>query len=372
MQDSGHEVTFVVPRALGLYARSLHLPAFSIGDGREMRVFKDERLYTTRFDGWSSWKQTLERYVAPTLESDLERTRVFFDQWKPDVVVTTGFAVAPRVAALARGCVHMSCTIYPQHLALQRRRHDNFPTGLMAELRRIVPPDLVARHRLTGLAWGGSGRSMLLHDRAVLGEDPPGGAVYVAGFPYWDQVPISQGELSEAMEWLDLSDDPLVVVTLGSFIGLRATERWHACLDEVMSVGARALLVGAKTARLSVERYGKNRVLTTAFLPLSQVLKSADAIVHHGGVGTTFAALRTATPSVVTPQAFDQGYCARLVAQSGTGVDARELGLRSGLLLVLESSTIQTRARTVRGALVNNSHAAEMAATWITTGGRHS
>lgn len=43
------------------------------------------------------------------------------------------------------------------------------------------------------------------------------------------------------------------------------------------------------------------------------------AIVHHGGAGTTGAALRSGVPSVVVPLGFDQPYWGRRVEALGVG-----------------------------------------------------
>lgn len=48
------------------------------------------------------------------------------------------------------------------------------------------------------------------------------------------------------------------------------------------------------------------RVVAAEYLPFSQLLPHAAAIVHHGGVGTTSQALRAGVPQVVVPMAFDQ------------------------------------------------------------------
>ena len=45
------------------------------------------------------------------------------------------------------------------------------------------------------------------------------------------------------------------------------------------------------------------------------------AIVHHGGSGTTGAALRSGVPSVVVPLSFDQPYWGRRVAALGVGTE---------------------------------------------------
>lgn len=60
-------------------------------------------------------------------------------------------------------------------------------------------------------------------------------------------------------------------------------------------------------------------VIAAEYLPFSQLLPQASAIVHHGGVGTTSQALRAGVPQVVVPMAFDQFDNAERVEQLGCG-----------------------------------------------------
>lgn len=61
------------------------------------------------------------------------------------------------------------------------------------------------------------------------------------------------------------------------------------------------------------------RVVTAKYLPFSQLLPHAAAIIHHGGVGTTSQALRAGVPQVVVPMAFDQFDNAERVAKLECG-----------------------------------------------------
>ncbi len=61
------------------------------------------------------------------------------------------------------------------------------------------------------------------------------------------------------------------------------------------------------------------RVFTADYLPFSQLLLHASAIIHHGGVGTTSQALRAGVPQVVVPMAFDQFDNAERVSKLACG-----------------------------------------------------
>jgi sterol 3beta-glucosyltransferase len=60
-------------------------------------------------------------------------------------------------------------------------------------------------------------------------------------------------------------------------------------------------------------------ILVVEDVPHSWLFPRADAVVHHGGAGTTGAALRAGRPSVVAPFFADQFFWARRVARLGAG-----------------------------------------------------
>ena len=60
-------------------------------------------------------------------------------------------------------------------------------------------------------------------------------------------------------------------------------------------------------------------VFAAGYLPFSQLLANASAIVHHGGVGTTSQAFAAGIPQTIVPMAFDQFDNAERVQQLGCG-----------------------------------------------------
>jgi rhamnosyltransferase subunit B len=61
-------------------------------------------------------------------------------------------------------------------------------------------------------------------------------------------------------------------------------------------------------------------VLWQPYVPLSALLPRASALVHHGGIGTTAEALRSGTPQLISPFAWDQFDNAARVASLGAGM----------------------------------------------------
>ena len=145
---------------------------------------------------------------------------------------------------------------------------------------------------------------------------------------------------------------PLVYIGWGSVQG--ETQEWMACLAvrTLMLVGCRGIVLGGWEQLSSkhllgqpdspeMEHFVKEHVL---FLPTAnhaQLFRKCSVIVHHGGIGTTISAIRSGTPSVVTPIFYDQFDSARLVQKSGQGI-----GLRA-----FSSTTPETLAAAIRTCL---------------------
>src|SRR5208283_4942931 len=83
----------------------------------------------------------------------------------------------------------------------------------------------------------------------------------------------------------------------------------------VRQTGQRAVvLAGGTTAE--AERDSKH-VITIDYAPHDWLFPRATAVIHHGGAGTTAAALRAGKPSILVPGFFDQSFWANAVYRLG-------------------------------------------------------
>lgn len=101
------------------------------------------------------------------------------------------------------------------------------------------------------------------------------------------------------------------------------------------------------------------RVVTANYLPFRELLRSAQAIVHHGGIGTTSQALAAGLPQVVVPMAFDQfdnaARVARLGCGSWLGMPSVSAGrLTSHLRQVLAGAEIRVAAQRMAERVAKN------------------
>jgi len=327
LRSDGHEVTFACPRTLGLYLRALGFASVALGDGDEARVLRDDSMFNTRRGGWTSWEQTWDRYVGPVLvESHDTMARTLADH-RPDLIITNTFAAAARIAALQAGVTHVALSMYPQYdetlAPTGGASLAEFAPAYRATASALAGHDLIDTYGERLVLWGVDRSGPIMHDPALLGASTMSRPVEITGFPDWESPSLgSADELIAALDWITSSTDPTVIVTQGSFIGWRGMASWQESAQATALIGVRAVLVGARGRWADETLANRSDIIATGYLPLSTVTPLADGGIHHGGLGTTFAFLRSGTPAVVRPHAYDQPFNANLVAQAGAGLDA--------------------------------------------------
>jgi UDP:flavonoid glycosyltransferase YjiC (YdhE family) len=132
-------------------------------------------------------------------------------------------------------------------------------------------------------------------------RDWPAQAV-VTGFPWFDadDDALLPPKLAQ---FLDDGEPPLVF-TLGSAVVADAGPFYHTSAAVAKLLARRAILV-AKNRRVLPPELPEG-VVAFDYAPFSLLFPRAEAIVHHGGVGTTGQAMRAGRPSLVMPCAWDQ------------------------------------------------------------------
>ena len=145
----------------------------------------------------------------------------------------------------------------------------------------------------------------------------------------------------ELLEFLESGEKP-VVVSFGSMAGEDSDGTTRILLDAIRTRGERAILQ-AGWGELGNSRLSEN-ILRIDYAPHCWLFSRASCIVHHGGAGTTAAALRAGVPSVVVWHMLDQPYWGIRLESLGLGPKplARYKltadGLAESIREVLESS----------------------------------
>lgn len=136
-------------------------------------------------------------------------------------------------------------------------------------------------------------------------------AVEVTG-PWWS--PSGEALAPDLAAFLDAGPAP-VYVGFGSMPAADPQGTSDLVAQAISQSGQRAVVLRGH-ADLAVDLPG---VLMIDGAPHDALLPRCAAVVHHGGAGTTTAALRAGVPQVVVPHMGDQPYWARRMHELGVG-----------------------------------------------------
>ena len=112
----------------------------------------------------------------------------------------------------------------------------------------------------------------------------------------------------ELLEFLNEGSKP-IYIGFGSIPNNDADKMTKIVLEAVSLSGCRAIL-GTGCNDLRKGELGEDKVFAIDHVPHDWLFPRVELAVHHGGAGTTAAAIRAGIPSVVVPFFGDQNYWA--------------------------------------------------------------
>jgi rhamnosyltransferase subunit B len=176
--------------------------------------------------------------------------------------------------------------------------------------------------------------------------------VRLTGFPLFDERGVTAPPAG-LDAFLDAGDPPLVF-TPGS--AMRHGEPFFAAaVDACERLNRRGVLLTRYPEQLPPKL--PTGVTHFDFVPLSQILPRAAALIHHGGIGTTAQGLANGVPQLIMPLSHDQPDNAARVQRLGVG-DSLKLKQFTGpnverkLRPLLESESVRRSCRDVASRFV--------------------
>jgi UDP:flavonoid glycosyltransferase YjiC (YdhE family) len=171
--------------------------------------------------------------------------------------------------------------------------------------------------------------------------------VYLAQFPLWDEAEVHQ-PAPEVQAFLEAGDPPLVF-TPGS-ANMQAREFLQAAAEACRLLGRRGMLLTRFPEQVPADL--PTDVRHFDYVPFSQVLPRAAAVVHHGGIGSTSQGLRAGIPQLLMPLAHDQPDNAARIVRLGVGdwlapAKFRSPAVAEKLATLVGSSSVRDRCREV-------------------------
>jgi len=216
-------------------------------------------------------------------------------------------ALLPGMSVWPKNVVHRLSHALTRQVVWQTARSAGNPAR--TELLGLGPAPLFASRRTFGSGHILYGFSPAFLPRPADWSDN----IRVTGFWFVDE-PAGWLPDRALLDFLEAGAPP-VYIGFGSMSSEHPAELMRLILDALAIHGRRAV-VHSGWAGLASATLPAN-VLTVGSLPHAWLFPRVSAIVHHGGAGTTAAAVRAGKPAVVVPFHGDQPFWARLAHQRG-------------------------------------------------------
>ncbi len=165
---------------------------------------------------------------------------------------------------------------------------------------------------------------------------------------YWFLDPPASWKPPEDLVRFVEAGPPPVFVGLGSMLGRRANQVAREATRALKALGRRSILAFPEGVLEGADLPPDAHL--AGDIPHSWLFPQMAAVVHHGGAGTTGAALRAGRPSVVVPLTADQAFWARRVSRLGAGPPplsrsrVTSATLAAAIHTALEDPSIEARA----------------------------
>lgn len=230
--------------------------------------------------------------------SDLmaDGTMTIARDWRPDLIVHSRLQGAGPMAATALGTPAVA---------------HGFGFARDSTFAHRFLPHLAATYHRHGVP-------LTLPELAALHVAPP--SMMVGSGSGWAMryVPYNAGGLLP--DWVTRPRERRrVVVTLGTMLpAVTGVDSLRPVLDAAGRTDAEFVLTLGETLRTGLELPDNVRVID--WVPLAALLPASDAVIHHGGAGTTMTAVCVGVPQLVLPHAADQFLNADVVARHGIGL----------------------------------------------------
>ena len=304
LRRAGHEILVATPISAQPRVERAGLPSICFADPLERDIAPVWEQVRAATPDEANRLVLGELFGRVRARAALPGVELAIDAWRPDVVLRESCEFASAVAAEAREIPVARVGAFLQTLEDYAIR---IAAPAVDELRQWVGlPSDPAGTRLTASPYLTlTPASFELPD----GPEPP------QTWRFHDAPPPLRAVRPAGTRPLVYLSFGSVAATIGYFPGL-----YRAVIDALADLPIRLLVTVGDAADPAALRPLPAHVRVERWIPQAEVFTEADAMVGHGGFGTTMGALLAGVPQVVVPLFADQPYNAQRIA-----------GLRAGL-----------------------------------------
>ncbi|MCX4527166.1 MULTISPECIES: activator-dependent family glycosyltransferase [unclassified Streptomyces] len=308
---------------------------------------------------WEQVTKVFDNLVLPQArrsnDSMMEDLVAFALEWRPDLVLWGAKAFAGAVAAEAVGAVHARI-LYSVDVYTRMREDFLHAQALQPEEDRVDP----LRDWLSGWVekFGGEFSEDLVNGQFTIDPlpeafrpDPRPTTLPMQFVPYNGPTVVPR--------WLtEPPRAPRVLMTFGDSVNdgpvqhLLPVERIQEILDSVGDLDMELVLTLPEESQRKLRDVPANTRLVES-VPLSEILPTCAAMVHHGGTWSFGCALRYGVPQLLISRAFDVPLKLQCLDRTGAGLSMKPAdvdgpGVRDAIVRLLEDEGIRANARRLR------------------------
>lgn len=384
----GHRVTLLVNRHFEERVRGAGLGFRVLAEADEYRrVLNSHRL----LDETLGPRFVIEELVLPHVPRVLHEGAALIAEDRPDAIVAHHICSAAPWLGERHGIPVATVSLAPLFWL------SSMEPLCFGPLRRFVPPLWLSRLHLalgrragrvlidarlnpyrqrlglaprTGFFFPGPHRGAIelglwsRHLRPALFDDPR--PSHVCGFARFDRRGAEDATLDPDLERFVAAGTPPLVFSLGSTAVHGAGDFYAAAAAACRSLGRRGVLLTGGAAEVPPDL--PDDVRAFAWAPFDALLPRGAGTIHHGGIGTTGAALACGRPQVVVPFANDEFDNAARVERLGVSRTVRRTGrlplaarLAGALAALLGDARVGARAQALGAEIAAEDGAAEAA-----------
>jgi vancomycin aglycone glucosyltransferase len=198
---------------------------------------------------------------------------------------------------------------------------------------------------------------------ARLPEDLVPGGAGIRQAHYWNHGGEDLALDPETARFLDAGEPPILVSFGSADLVMKDTAATYARLCETLTgCGHRVLLVSPRP----IAGDFSGSVHRADFLPHANLMPRCSMVIHHGGIGTVFAAARAGIPQLVVPRMLDQFFWAARVGEMQIGYgplpvsDLTSPMIGQAVARLLADELVAQRVREIADALASPARAVEV------------
>ena len=241
----------------------------------------------------------VEAFAGVRVDLAAEQSTAVAQEWRPDLVVHDPYDFLGPLVAAALGVPAAVVT---------------FGADVSAEFVRRAVATVASRYAARGLAWRPADHVLDTCPAALQWDDWRRPAGWLPMRPQAHRGP----DGVEPNRPRPLSGRPGILVTFGTVF--TDPVLLSPILRALAATGAGLRVTLGFTAAASDFEVDHSAVGFEEFLPLDELLRGVDAVVTHGGAGSTMGTLAAGLPLVVTPQGADQSVHAGRAVAAGAAV----------------------------------------------------